>query len=291
MSAAPHADVAIPFMQHFDKKFIDAASNLRLIMQFGVGLEGVDVDEATRQGICVSNIPAAETGNAEATAEHALLLSMCLLRRLHNDLPTRFHNQVLGGVPLPRALYKKRVCVVGYGSVGKVLCRYLDVMGAEVTAVRRSPWPEPSQDEPVGMIRSNSLEKVLPDTELLILACELNKSTWHLMDHYHFSLLPDDALVVNVGRGPLVEYHALLDALESKLGGFASDVGTGHPEKPSEPWDPHDIISKHPNTLFTPHCGGYCDYSYKWMAPAVVDAIECVMAGEAPKVWVNGKAK
>jgi len=74
------------------------------------------------------------------------------------------------------------------------------------------------------------------------------------------------------------------------VGGFGSDVGVGHQAKPSEPWDPEDILSKHPNALFTPHVGGYSDYSYGLMVLSVADAIECVMEGKPPKkAWVNGK--
>ena len=87
LDAAPRADVAVPFMERFDKHFIASAENLRLIMQYGVGLEGVDIQEATRRGVAVSNIPADCTGNAEATAEHALFLSMSLLRHAARELP------------------------------------------------------------------------------------------------------------------------------------------------------------------------------------------------------------
>jgi phosphoglycerate dehydrogenase-like enzyme len=82
----------------------------------------------------------------------------------------------------------------------------------------------------------------------------------------------------------------MLDALTSgTIGGFASDVGIGgHPtNKPSEPWDPHDELSQFPNVLFTPHVGGYTDYSYSIMAKKVVDSIEHIIRGEPPPVWVN----
>lgn len=69
--------------------------------------------------------------------------------------------------------------------------------------------------------------------------------------------------------------------------GFASDVGVGHPSKTSEPWDPQDDLSKLDNVIFTPHVGGYCDYSYGYMANKIVDGIEAVVSGNPPPVWVN----
>ena len=80
----------------------------------------------------------------------------------------------------------------------------------------------------------------------------------------------------------------MLEALRSgQLGGFASDVGIGHPTKPSEPWDPDDEISKLPNVLFTPPVGGYSDAAYEAMSQRIVDAVENVILGKAPPVWVN----
>jgi phosphoglycerate dehydrogenase-like enzyme len=132
------------------------------------------------------------------------------------------------------------------------------------------------------------LEVALPTTDLLILACIMTPETFHLLNDTTISLLPRGALVVNVGRGPLVEHGAILRALQSgHVGGFASDVGVGHPTKPSEPWDPKDELSLLENTLFTPHVAGYSDYAYTIMANTIVDAIESVIAGSPPPVWVN----
>jgi phosphoglycerate dehydrogenase-like enzyme len=116
----------------------------------------------------------------------------------------------------------------------------------------------------------------------------MTPETHHILNRETISLLPHGALVVNVGRGPLVQHEAILEALQSgAVGGFASDVGVGHPTKPSEPWDPNDVLSKHPNALFTPQVGGYCDTSYGRMANCVVDTVESVICGHPPPVWVN----
>lgn len=295
MNAAPSADVALPFMQRFDASFVESAENLRLIIQFGVGLEGVDVDAATRRGVAVSNVPASHSRNAEATAEHALLLSLSLLRHAPADLRRRFEGGELGGLPIPRTLFGKRVAVVGYGAVGSTLCSYLAALGARVTAVRRREWCD-VRDGGVHerVVKGKSLEGVLPFTDLLVLACTTTPDTLNMMNDRTISMLPPGALIVNVGRGPLVDYSAVLRGLESgSLGGFASDVGIGgHPNnKPSEPWDPKDKLSLHPNTLFTPHVGGYCDVSYQKMAAEIFNSIERVVRGEPPIVWVNQPAE
>jgi phosphoglycerate dehydrogenase-like enzyme len=259
-------------------------------MQYGVGLEGVDVEAATKAGVVVSNIPATTTGNAIATAEHGIFLCLALLRHL-NDLPRRFDTeQCLGGLPIPQTLFGKRVTVVGYGAVGSVLCQYLQALGANVTAVRRTSWASSPPPEGIAGDISSHLHNnnILPTTDVLILACPLMPETKYLVNDTSVERLPAHALVVNIGRGPLVEYHAMLNALKAgDLGGYASDVGVGHPMKPSEPWDPLDELSQHPLTVFTPHIGGYSDHSYTKMAVALVDAIECIQQGTSPPVWMN----
>jgi lactate dehydrogenase-like 2-hydroxyacid dehydrogenase len=292
------AHVALPFMERFPADLFVPSStsspDLRLVMQYGVGLEGVDIPAATRAGIAVSNVPADGTGNAQATSEHAVFLAVSLLRQAQTEYHPRFQNRSLGGLPIPKTIYRKNVTVVGYGAVGSCLSRYLVTMGANVAVVRRRPWTDTHDDDDddrtvrATIRKYDALSDALPNTDVLFLACPLTSETHHCLNEQTIALLPKGALVVNVARGGLVEYHAMVDALRSgAVGGFASDVGIGHPTKPSEPWDPDDPISNLPNVLFTPHVGGYSDTSYEAMAHKVVDAIENVMDGRPPPVWVN----
>jgi len=286
-AVAPTAHIVVPFMERLMADFIATSPDLRLIMQYGVGLEGVDVAAATSHRVAVSNIPAEQSGNAAATAEHAVYLTMGLLRHAY-DLDRRFSSQQLGGLPIPRTVVGKRITVVGHGAVGETVCRYLATMGARVSAVRRRPWTLVELATVDGLQRVNSLSDALPCTDVLILACPVTPDTVNLVNSETLAQMPAGALVVNVGRGPLVEHAALVQALTTgHIGGYASDVGVGHSTKPSEPWDPADELTRLPNTMFTPHIGGYTDYSYDKMAAAVGTAIACIVRSEPPPVWVN----
>ena len=99
----------------------------------------MDVEEATRHVIAVSNVPTIGPGNVEATSKHNLFLSMDLLSHLSNsnDLSRIFQAGVLGGLPLPRRVHGKKVRVIGYSAVGSTLCHYLLDLGSHVTAVRQ----------------------------------------------------------------------------------------------------------------------------------------------------------
>ena len=291
-TAVAKADVILPFMEAIPSDLVESAPRLRLIQQFGVGLERVDVEEASAHGVAVSNVPAAGSGNAEATAEHAIMLAMMLLRRVGSDLPRRLRDGELGGMPLPRALLGKEVAVVGYGGVGSTLCRYLVAMGARVSAVRRREWctVRDAYVDPA-IRREDCIEQALRTADVVILACSVTAETMNLIREETLAWLSRGALVVNVGRGPLVEHRAILDAVKSgQVGGFASDVGVAHPTKPSEPWDPSDELTLHPNTIFTPHIGGYCDLSFGEegkITEAVVRSIDAVSVGRPPPIWVN----
>lgn len=292
MDIAPTVHVAIPFMERFTSEFIQKATNLYLIQQYGVGVEGIDLSAATECGVAVANVPAHGTANARATAEHALLLTLMLLRSTHDALPTRFQNQVLGGWPLPQTLYQQRVTVVGYGAVGSQLCQYLITLGANVTAVRRH-WPNDNNENKNDLSKlikqSTNLNAELPTTDVLILCCTMTPETHHLINQHRISLLPSSGTwIVNVGRGPLVEYDAICQGLDdANVLGYASDVGIGHSNKPSEPWDPNDPLSFHPKTIFTPHVGGNCDLVVKQMADTIVTNLERILAGKPPHHWVN----
>jgi phosphoglycerate dehydrogenase-like enzyme len=106
-------DVVIPKMQRVGAEAIQAGT-FRLVQQWGAGLEGVDVDAARRKGVFVANVPASG-GNAESVAEHAMLLTLALLR----DLPkaqTHVRTGVLGA-PLGKLLAGRTVCLYGLGAI------------------------------------------------------------------------------------------------------------------------------------------------------------------------------
>jgi len=291
LQEASTAHMLLPFMETVDAALLADCPLLRTVIQFGVGLEGVDILAASSRGICVSNMPAHGSGNAEATAELAIWLATSLLRRAH-DLQRRFRDQQLGGLPIPRQLRDRNITVIGFGSVGKLVCKAAAVFGARVHAVKKSPWPARGEcadsDALAGRSSVEDLESIAKATDVLFLCCPITPETKELVNSNLVRSLPRGAIVVNVGRGPLVDHGAILDALkEERIAGYASDVGIGHPSKPSEPWDPEDELSKHPATLFTPHVGGYSDGSYIAMANLLVDAIVATREGKPPPVWVN----
>mgnify|MGYP003346395981 FL=1 len=121
LRAASQADVLIPLMSRIDAAAMDAG-NVRLIQQWGAGIEGVDLNAARERGIPVANVPAAG-GNADSVAEHAILLIIALLR----ELPAARDSVRAGrlGSPQGRTLAGRTVCLYGLGGIARALARRL----------------------------------------------------------------------------------------------------------------------------------------------------------------------
>lgn len=134
------ATVLIPVMSRIDATVMDRVAGLRLIQQWGAGLEGVDIDAATARDIAVANVATAGTGNAESVAEWCVMAAIAAGRRLP-QLEQVIRDGSRWGGPVGRALWGKTAGVVGLGGVGQAVVRRLTPFGMEVIAVTRRPDP------------------------------------------------------------------------------------------------------------------------------------------------------
>src|SRR5512138_487538 len=139
LDSAGRADVLVPTMCRVDGAVMDAVRP-RLVHQFGVGLEGVDLAAAAQRGIPVANVPAGVSGNAAATGELALLLLLALARRLDG---ARAAVRARGlGEPLGETLTGSVAVVLGVGAVGREVAARLRALGMRVVGVGRRPLAE-----------------------------------------------------------------------------------------------------------------------------------------------------
>jgi len=260
------ADVAVPLMTRLDAAALErgAAGSLRLVLQFGVGLEGVDVDAASRVGVRVGRIPSERTGNASSTAEMAVFLLLASLRRA-NDMAASVANRTLGD-PLGRALEDCEVMIVGWGAIGAKIGERLRPFGCSMTAARRGRWEATDEARALGLRDACSIgeeerfKEMLGTADAVVIACTQDSSNKGMIDATFLASLKKGAMLVNIARGGLFHREDLLDALNrGQLGYLASDVAW------SEPVDPHDDVVKHPNAYFTPHVGGVTEFSYETM--------------------------
>ncbi|XP_078434830.1 D-isomer specific 2-hydroxyacid dehydrogenase family protein [Wolffia australiana] len=255
--------------RRLDSEVIAKAIQLKIIMQFGVGLEGVDVDAATRHGIKVARIPGKMTGNSLACAEMAIYLILGLLRK-QKEMEAAVRTKKLGE-PTGDTLFGKIVFILGFGDIGVDLAKRLRPFGAKIIATkRRWAMKDCRKDETDELVD----ERGGPDerfdfaskADIVVTCLTLDTETAGIVDSKFISSMKKGALLVNVARGGLLDYKAVLDSLESgQLGGLGSDVAW------TEPFEPNDPILGFPNVIFTPHVAGVTEYSYRSMAKVVGD--------------------
>ncbi|XP_010910119.1 uncharacterized protein [Elaeis guineensis] len=271
--------------RRLDSKVIAKAVQMKLIMQFGVGLEGVDIDAATQHKIKVARIPGSVTGNSASCAEMAIYLMLGLLRKQKEmDVAVKQKNL---GEPIGDTILGKTVFILGFGAIGVDLAKRLRPFGVRILAIKRR-WTSDSLPAGVLNAESNGIDGLIDkkggpenmyefasEADIVVTCLTLTTESAGIIDEKFLSHMRKGSLLVNVARGGLLEYNSVLRHLESgHLGGLGIDVAW------TEPFDPEDPILKFPNVLMTPHLAGVTEHSYRTMAKVVGDCALQLHAGK-----------
>lgn len=276
----PTADVIIPAMHFVGPEVMDV-SGAHMIHQFGVGLEGVDIEAATERGIYVANVPGSiAMSNAISVAEHAVFLMLALAR----NYPQARENLQVGtwGQPQGLGIKGKTVCILGMGNIGKALARRLKPFEVTLLGVKRDPVIGNEPDLGLESLGSPAdLPSVLPRADFIVLCLPLTPETRSIIGAREFAVMKNSAYVINVGRGPVIDRDSLVDALASgKIAGAGLDVFW------EEPVDPTDPVFEH-NVIATPHVAGVTDTSYDEIASGLAENVERLRSGQPPINCVN----
>lgn len=200
--------------------------------------------------------------NAAQTAEMALALVLAAARRIvpadqslrRGDWTPRY------GAGATAVLQSKTVLILGYGAIGQRVGRVCQALGMQVLAVRRRPAGPAPSDPPAVVQGVETLYDLLPQADVLMVTLPLTEQTRGLIGADELALLPRGALLVNVGRGPVVDEAALYEALRSgRLAGAGLDVWYRYPE--GDEARTSTLPSAYPfheldNVVLSPHCGG-----------------------------------
>ena len=183
-------------------------------------------------------------------SEHILMVTLMLLRQMPTVQEWMHRHDWSDEKPPMRSVCGSRITVLGTGDIGTNFARRAKALGAKVIrGVRRTKKAgDPAYDE---MYTFEELDSVLPKTEILVMALPATKETNHILSRKRIALLPEDAYVVNVGRGSAIDQEALMEALNGgHLAGAALDVCVPEPLPKDHPlWDTK-------NLLLTPHISG-----------------------------------
>ena len=187
-------------------------------------------------------------------AEHVVMVTLMLLRRMPEYEEIVRNRSWSNQLPI-RSIRDNTFTILGTGNIGVNVAERVRGMGAaKVIGLSRSGKPHPAFDEvhPIA-----DLDKILPDTKILVMALPGTAETIHILNRARIALLPKDACVINVGRGTAVEQEPLIEALNSgRIAGAALDV-----------MDPEPLPQDHPlwsakNLILTPHVSGNMTLGY-----------------------------
>jgi lactate dehydrogenase-like 2-hydroxyacid dehydrogenase len=254
-----------------DADLIAANPELRVISNFAVGVDNVDVDAATARGIPVGHTPEVLT---DSTADLAVALMLAIARRIPEGERAVHDGEWSTWTPtwmLGRDLHGSTVGIIGGGRIGTAVARRLDGFGCEVLVAGR--------DGPT------SLADLLERADFVSLHVPLNPDTRGLLGAAELRAMKPTAYLVNTARGPIVDQEALARGLrDGWIAGAALDVTD------PEPLPPDDPLLGAPNLLVIPHLGSATERTRAAMADLAVDNLIAGLAGEPMPHCVNADA-
>jgi len=239
-----------------DDEYLEAAGpQLRIVANYAVGVNNIDLDAAQRRGIVVSNTPDVLTG---ATAELALTLMLSLLRRVtegdrfvRRREPWQFSLEFMLG----ERLAGKTVLIVGSGRIGRETARLVEAFGADVLLAGRG----------------DDLDELLGQTDIVSLHVPLTGETRHLIDARRLQLMKHSAVLINTARGPIVDEAALAEALQDgTIAGAGLDVYEREPEVT-------EALLRLENVVLAPHLGSATRDTRIAMGMLCVSALRAVL--------------
>jgi D-3-phosphoglycerate dehydrogenase len=245
---------------------IEAAGRLQIVGRAGVGVDNIDIDAATREGILVVNAP---DGNSIAAAEHTIAMMLALARHIPQA------NSSLLDSKWER---KRFVGVVGMGRIGREVARRGRGLGMQVVAY--DPYVSSTHAERIGVDLCD-LDDVLAQADFVTIHVPLTPSTLDLIGKRELALVKPTARLVNCARGGVVNEDALLEALEAgQLAGAALDVFSQEP-----PFD--SPLLGNPKVVVTPHLGASTQEAQSAVASDVARQVVDVLAGRPATHPVN----
>ncbi len=225
-------------------EIIAAGPKLQVIGRAGVGVDNIDVEEATHHGIAVLNTP---EGNTTSAAEHTIGMMMALSRNIPQACAAMKAGKWSRSAFTGTEVRGKVLGVIGLGKIGREVARR--ARGLDMNVVCYDPMISPAAAEATGA-QLLPLDAVLEQADYLTLHIPSNANTHHLLDADRLNKCKTGVRIINCARGEIIDTDALLDALNSgKVAGAALDVFENEPPDMTAP------IIQHPHTIVTPHLG------------------------------------
>lgn len=256
-----------------------AGPTLKIIANYAVGFDNIDVKAATDRGIVVTNTPCDEVN--EAVAEHTWALMLSLARRVVEGDEAVRRGAFKGFEPdifLGTSLLGKTMGIVGLGRIGSMVARR--AKGYNMTVLYNKHEPDPKAEQELGVIFS-SLDELLAKSDVVTLHVPLTDQTRGMVNPDFLAKMKLGSYLINTSRGPVVQEHALVQALQSgHLRGAAIDVYEHEPNINPELIGMEQVV-------LTPHIASATNEAREAMGKQLVAGIASLIAGQKPSNIVN----
>ncbi|XP_044963945.1 glyoxylate/hydroxypyruvate reductase HPR3-like [Hordeum vulgare subsp. vulgare] len=250
-----------------DASFLDAAPSLRCVVSTAAGLDHIDLAECARRGVAVAN-----SGEVYSTdvADHAVGLLLDVLRRVSasEQYVRRGSWPAQGDYPLGSKLGGKRVGIIGLGNIGSRIAKRLQAFGCIIHYNSRKP------KDSVSYKYFPNAHDLAAESDVLVVACALNKATQHIVNKDVLEALGKDGVVVNIGRGANIDEEELVIALrEGKIAGAGLDVFEHEPKVPAE-------LFSMDNVVLSPHVAVFTEESRSDLCLHTIGNLEAFFSGQ-----------
>ena len=275
--AARDCDVLVPTVtDRIDKGVLaQAGDRLRLIAQFGAGVDNIDVASATQRGITITNTPGVLT---EDTADMTMALILAAPRRLLEGAKALEAGEFTGWSPtwmLGRRIFGKRLGIVGMGRIGQAVARRAKAFGLQIHYHNRKRV-SPKIEEALEATYWDSLDQMLSRMDIISVNCPHTPATYHLLSARRLELVKPTAYIVNTARGEVIDESALARLLEAgRIAGAGLDVFEHEPAV-------NPKLKSLPNVVLLPHMGSATEEGRLDMGEKVILNIKTFADGHKP---------
>ena len=267
------SEILITNKTRLDADMIARLPKLKYIGVLATGYNIVDVEAARRHGITVTNIPAYST---MSVAQQVFALILAITNRVEHYAMlnregrwSRNPDFCYWDTPLTE-LAGKTMGIVGLGNIGNAVARIALAFGMRVTA-----YTSKLQEELPEGIEKKELHEVFAESDVVTLHCPLTQTTERIVDTSTLSMMKPTAILINTGRGPLIDEQAVADALkEGRLGAFGADVLSSEPPAADNP------LLDAPNAYITPHIAWATKEARERLMDIAVANLEAFLRGE-----------
>ena len=280
LAIARDADGLLVTYAKVPSQVIEQLTRCKVIARFGIGVDSVDIDAATRAGIMVTNVP---EYCEDEVSDHAMALLLALVRKI--PFANRKTHGGTWSMPAVVPIHRMRGSVlglIGFGKIPRLVAVKAQAFGLKVQTY--DPYITAEVTDKLG-VKPVTLSELLSTSDYISIHAPLTPDTNRMFNANAFRQMKRNALLVNTARGPLVDVEELVDALDAKL-----IAGAGLDVLPQEPPAANSRLLGRDDVILTPHTGFYSEESMVELQTKAAQQVALVLSGKEPRYPVNLKA-